>query len=37
MKLQYIICFNLIGETSDIIAFDGMRYSDYEKMGYGWK
>ena len=28
MKLQYVICFNLIGETSGIIWFDGIRDSD---------
>ena len=40
MKLQYVICFtssNLIGKISGIISFDGMRDTDYEIMGYGWK
>ena len=37
MKLQYIICVNLIRKTSGIISFDGMRETDYETIGYGWK
>ena len=37
MKLQYVICFNLIGKTSGIIWFDGMCDSDNKTMGYGWK
>ena len=37
MKLQYAICFKLIGKTSGIIWFDGMHDSDNKTMGYGWK
>ena len=37
MKLQYVICCNLIGKTLGIIWFVGMHDSDNETMGYGWK